>query len=157
MTKKVLASLGIAAMAGALTFTAAAPASAHSASDAIRYGCGSGFSVVPDGTRLVKTSAGLTWGNVYLAYNSATGYNCVVTNKTYYHDTPSEVSASLTVDGVGAFGAPVTYTYTLPGVLHWVSVDHYAAGHCVKFSGKIWNPAHTAYATGARTTFGNCD
>lgn len=148
--KKVRALIGASAASGALIVGLAAPATAHTANEAILYGCGSGYSLVNDGTRAVTTTSGSIWGYVHLTYNSSNGYNCVVTRKTAYHGTPSRVRAELTVQNVG------TYTNIDNAASHWESVQAYGRGHCVQYFGWVWNPQLTTLAAGGRTYWGNC-
>lgn len=148
--KKIRVLLGIAAASAALITGLATPATAHTANEAILYGCGSGYSLVSDGVRAVTTTSGSTWGYVYLTYNSSNGYNCVVTRKTAYHGTASRVRAELTVQNLG------TYTNIDNAALHWESVKAYGRGHCVQYFGWVWNPQGTALSGGGRTYWGNC-
>jgi hypothetical protein len=142
LTGAIVAALGV-------VLVTAAPATAHTASEAIQYGCGAGYALASDGTRAI-TNGSSTWGYVHLAYNSSTGYNCVVARKTAYHGTASRVSVELTVQNSG------TYYKSDPAAAHWESVSHFARGHCVQYYGWVWNPAGTALAGGGRTTWGNC-
>ena len=130
----------------ALVLATALPASAHSVSEAIRYGCGSGYSLVSDGTRNVGS-----WGQVHLTYNSSNGYNCVVTRKTgAYHGVASRVTANLEIQGRG------DYWKSDDNASHWEAVKAYGRGACVKYWAAIWNPAGSRFESGGRLTWGNC-
>ncbi len=141
--------LGAALSALSLVLISAAPATAHTANEAIQYGCGAGYALASDGTRAI-TIGSTTWGYVHLAYNSSNGYNCAVARKTAYHGTASRVSVQLDVQNVGSFYK------SDPAAAHWESVSHYARGHCVMYYGWVWNPAGTSLAGGGRNTWGNC-
>ncbi|WP_019812258.1 hypothetical protein [Saccharomonospora halophila] len=148
--RRVRALFGSVVVAGAVLVGTASPAAAHSASEAVQYGCGSGYGIVSDGTRAVRTDSGAVWGYVHLAYNSGNGRNCVVTRKTSYHGTPSRVRAEITVAGDGA------YSNADNSASHWESVKRYASDTCVQYFGWIWDPAGSTLAAGGRTTWGNC-
>jgi hypothetical protein len=150
MLKRLQTTLGASVIALGLVLVSTAPATAHTQSEAITNGCGSGFAAVSDGTRAITTGSS-TWGYVHLAYNRSTGVNCAVTRKTAYHGTASRVSVELKVQNVGTF-------YKADNdAAHWESVSHAAANRCVQYYGWVWNPAGTTVAGGGRQTWGNCD
>ncbi|WP_439658551.1 hypothetical protein ACSHWB_40170 [Lentzea sp. HUAS TT2] len=149
MLKRFQTTLCASAIALGLVLVSTAPANAHTQSEAIANGCGSGFAAASDGTRAVTTGSS-TWGYVHLAYNNSTGVNCVVTRKTSYHGTASRVSVELIVQNTG------TYYKSDPDAGHWESVSHAAAGRCVQYYGWVWNPAGTVVSGGGRQTWGNC-
>ncbi len=147
---KILARTSLITAAAAVLVTGAAlPAQAHTAAEAIQGACGSGYRVVSDGTRAVKTSSGSTWGYVYLTYNSSNGVNCVVTRKTAYHGTATYTDAWIAVQNVGSKLSSGKYG-------HYAFVKMYGKGHCVKYYGVIYNPSGTNSAYGGRSAWGNC-
>lgn len=148
--RKIYGAVGSVVAAVTLILGVAQPASAHTRSEAIQYGCGSGYSLVNNGTRAIKTPSGTTWGYAHLTYNNNNGYNCVVVRKTSFHGNPSRVRAQLTVQGRTGDD---DYLNTAQ---HWVSAKAYARSTCVKYYGWIWNPSRTILASGGRTTWGNC-
>ncbi|NYD23634.1 putative membrane protein [Kineococcus aurantiacus] len=141
----------VTAAAAALLVTGAGvgAAQAHTASEAIQAGCGSGYSVVRDGTRNLVTTRGEIWGQVYLTYNSSTGYSCVVTRKTAFHGTSTKTLARLSVQGSTVREDWAYYS-------HWAAVKSYARGRCVAYWGDVRNPTGTDNAGGGRWTWGNC-
>ncbi|AKU18641.1 hypothetical protein VV02_04585 [Luteipulveratus mongoliensis] len=126
------------------------PAEAHTASEAIAAGCGSGFKTVTDGHRAVTTPTGAKWGDVYLTYNASTRENCVVTVKTSYHGTASKTLARIAIEGESSFHQD------------WKAYEHFAAikvkagGKCVAYWADIAAPTGTAHAAGGRWDFANC-
>ncbi|SCL44795.1 hypothetical protein GA0070606_0455 [Micromonospora citrea] len=136
--------------ATALVAVQSTPAYAHTRNEAVLYGCGSGYGIVSDGVRAVKTSNGTTWGEVILTYNASNGYNCVVTRKTAYHGTASPVTANLRLQFSGEFEKRDDYAE------HWESVKARGAGMCAQYWGAIANPYAGVSAAGGRYTWGNC-
>jgi hypothetical protein len=139
----------LAVSATALVAVESTPAYAHDRSDAVLYGCGSGYAIVSDGVRAVKSEAGVTWGEVILTYNPSNGYNCVVTRKIAYHGTGTWVEAWLKLDSSG------TFSKAYDNAEHWESVKHKGAGQCAQYWGLIKSPSG-AFASGGRYTWGNC-
>lgn len=143
------------ALATAMTSIGFSPA-AHAATnpytpqEACNHQFGGTWTANSGGHRSVRTSSGLTWGDVYLMYNSATGYNCVATIKSAYVGTPSQTEASLWVQGDPGWTRDIgSYSY-------YAAVQKKAAGKCVQYEGVIWNPSFTDVATGGRYTWDNC-
>jgi hypothetical protein len=142
--------------AGVATVAFAAPAQAanpYTPQEACNHQFGGTWSQVSDGHRSAVTlDTGAKWGDVYLMYNSATGYNCVVTLKTAYVGTASDTDAALSIQGetnLWMHEDKKSYKY-------YAATEGYAAGHCVQYQGWIANPAFTDDAAGARLTWGNC-
>ncbi len=105
-----------------------------------------------DGTRAIGNSTIGIWGYVHLAYNPSTGVNCVVARKTRFHGVRSTVEVYLTVQGVDGVA------YNGSQVMHWESVKRQAAGRCVQYLGRIWDPTGPVREgrSGGRQTWGNC-
>ncbi|TQJ12896.1 hypothetical protein FB459_0273 [Yimella lutea] len=150
---KITGSLAVAgAIAiGGIGLANAGGASAHSASDVIRQGCGSGYSVVKDGHRGIYKN-GKKWGDVYLTYNATNGMNCVVTRKVAWHGTYTPTLARLDVanDGRGYVQDWKKYKY-------FAATKAYGKGKCVAYWGDI-RPGWDArpHASAGRWTWGNC-
>ncbi|MFI6926319.1 hypothetical protein ACIBIZ_40730 [Nonomuraea spiralis] len=122
--------------------------------------CGSGFGLVSGGTQPVKTSSGRRYGTVYLLYNRGTGQNCVVTIKSSFVGTKTQMSATLTVmakprqDGKQD---PIVRTDSGRFSIYAGPVKYWAKGACVKFWGTIKPIGHDpAVAGGGRNAWGNC-
>lgn len=138
--------------AGTLGSPAQAATSPYTPQEACNHQFGGSWSTTSDGHRSVTTAGGATWGDVYLMYNSASGYNCVATIKSAYVGTSSEMLASLTVQGGSGQGDHQDrgfYDY-------YAATEAYAAGQCVEYFGIITNPSGSDGATGGRLTWGNC-
>jgi uncharacterized membrane protein len=136
--------------ATALVAVQSTPAYAHSRSDAVLYGCGSGYGIVSEGLRDVKTSDGTVYGEVILTYNASNGYNCVVTRKTAYHGTASRTAAILKLSSSG------TFHKADDNAEHWESVKAYGAGQCAQYWGYVDSPSGSSSALGGRFYWGNC-
>lgn len=127
------------------------PAYAHTRAEAVDFGCGTGYGIVSDGVRAVKTSAGATWGEVILTYNAGNGNNCVVTRKTVYHGTASRTVAVLKLSSSGTFHSADD------NAAHWESVKAHGSGQCAQYWGYVYSPSGSTSALGGRMTWGNCD
>jgi hypothetical protein len=100
----------------------------------------------------VVTLNGVKWGDVYLMYNSATGYNCVTTIKSVYVGTSSDTDARLSIQG-----EPNLFQHEdFDSYKYYAATQGYAAGTCVQYDGGMYNPSYTDSAEGARHTWGNC-
>ncbi|MER6510430.1 hypothetical protein ABT158_26655 [Nonomuraea sp. NPDC001636] len=120
--------------------------------------CGSGFGLVSGGAKPVKTQGGKRYGTVYLLYNRGTGQNCVVTIKSSFIGSKTQMSARLTVmpkprkdekqDPIVRMDAGKFGQYAGP-------VKYWAKGACVKFWGTIQG-TDGSIAGGGRTSWGNC-
>jgi len=145
--------MGVALSVAAVSVMGTATAAeAHTGSEIIRAACGSGYSIVSDGTRSLRTDTGKTWGYVYLTYNRSSGVNCVVTHKTAYHGTPTETYAEIAVGTISS----ARYYNDLGRYSHYAVVKASARGRCVAYEGYIGNSSDTNWAHGGRYTFGNC-
>jgi hypothetical protein len=146
LLKRVAGTIATAVVALAATASAS---QAHSGSEVIRAACGSGYSVVSDGSRALKTSDGRTWGYIYLTYNRSTGINCLVTHKTAYHGTPTRTLVRLAVEGVATYQDWANYS-------HYAVIKASARGRCVAYWGDIANSDRSNHAAGGRWSYGNC-
>ncbi|MEU8260383.1 hypothetical protein AB0C02_07155 [Micromonospora sp. NPDC048999] len=109
---------------------------------------GGSWSSTTDGHRSLTTPGGAKWGDVYLMYNSATGYNCVATIKTAFVGTATYIKAWLQVEGVPAKMDAKNYAY-------YAAVQLPARGKCVEYWGWVGN-AQMDLAGGGRLEWGNC-
>ena len=133
------------AVAG-LASPAHAAANPFTAAQACNNDFGGSWAHASDGHRTIS-SGGSKVGDVYLMYNGATGYNCVVTLKAVAVGTSSGVAATLSVQGSGTYTQSSNYKY-------YAARQHYAADTCVKYSGEVLNG--TMWAGAGRSTWGNC-
>jgi len=148
--RKMLARTSLVATTTALLLAGTTSAAqAHTETEAIQAGCGSGYSIVRDGQRAVVTSAGSIWGQVYLTYNASNGMNCVVTRKTTFHGTPTRTLARLQVQNRGL---PVE---DWAWYSHFAAVKAYGKGACVAYWGDI-RDGSGYNAAGGRWLFDNC-
>jgi hypothetical protein len=117
--------------------------------EACNHQFGGTWSVVTDGHRVALTDVNVKWGDVYLLYNSATGYNCVATIKTEFVGLATLTVADLLVQG-SSWGADAKwYSY-------YAAVETKASDKCVQYMGQVYNTAADRYAQGQRLTWGNC-
>lgn len=133
----VVAAVGTPAQAAANPYTAASAC----ASD-----FGGSWAYAADGHRTI-TAGGTKVGDVYLMYNSATGYNCVATLKAVSVGSYSGVAALVRVEG-GAW-APDSGNYR-----YYAAVQRYAADRCVMYSGEVLYG--TSWYSNGRSSWGNC-
>lgn len=129
-------------------FAAPAHAAANpfTAAQACNNDFGGSWAHATDGHRTIS-SGGSKVGDVYLMYNGATGYNCVVTLKAVAVGTSSGVSATVTVQGSGSFTQSGNYKY-------YAAKQHSAVDTCVKYAGEVLNG--TMWAGAGRSSWGNC-
>ncbi|MEV4753725.1 hypothetical protein AB0J86_01225 [Micromonospora sp. NPDC049559] len=99
-----------------------------------------------DGHRTIS-SGGSRVGDVYLMYNGASGYNCVVTLKAVAVGTATGVDARLRVEGSSWAEQSGNYKY-------YAAVQRSAVDTCVMYEGDILNG--TMWVGAGRTTWGNC-
>ncbi|GAA0224797.1 hypothetical protein GCM10009527_021500 [Actinomadura nitritigenes] len=147
-----LGMMGAAAIAAA---TIAPPAHAstnpYTGAEACHNEFGGSWSYSSDGHRQAKTDGGSVWGDVYLLYNSATGYNCVATIKSAYVGTSTGTTANLLVDDGTWKNHSDADLYRYYAAVQW-----YGRGKCVQYWGTIWDPTATYLAEGSRDYWGNC-
>ncbi len=112
---------------------------------------GGSWTQVSDGHRSIIADDGADLGDVYLMYNSTTGYNCVTMLKTKYAGTGSSIKASIKVDEEGTardwHSDNGFYKY-------YAAVQRYGKGMCIQY----W--ASTLYGGfwqgNGRDSWGNC-
>jgi hypothetical protein len=149
------ARLGALVIAGALTtMLAEAPAQAatnpYTPQEACNHQFGGSWSTTTDGHRSVTDQLGNKYGDVYLMYNGATGYNCVTTLKTSWVGTASPTVSYLWVQGDDEERVDSgKYKY-------YSAVQWHAAGRCVQYSGGIYSSDYSKGGEGFRNTWGNC-
>jgi len=97
--------------------------------------CGNGYNVID---RAGLVSGGVSYGKVYLLYNSGNGYNCTVTIKHRSVGSPSATSAYLEPQG----GTRTTDS----GSFSWYAgpVRKHAPGTCVKWGGSVNGVAYNS-------------
>jgi hypothetical protein len=136
----------------AIAFSSPAQAATnpYTPQEACNHQFGGDWSSATDGHRSLSTQSGAKWGDVYLMYNSATGYNCVATIKSSYIGTASWTAADLLLYGDSTSHEDSGY-YS-----YYAAVEAYAANKCVRYSGQIYSPDRQDGAFGGRSTWGNC-
>jgi hypothetical protein len=139
----VSASVAVAGLAS----PARAATNPFTAAQACNNDFGGSWANTSDGHRAISASDGTKVGDVYLMYNSATGYNCVVTLKAVAIGTSTGLGATLTVQGSGTYTQSGNYKY-------YAAKQHSAVDTCVKYQGDV---LYTTMWEGAgRDTWGNC-
>ncbi|MFG2053107.1 hypothetical protein ACGFI9_03665 [Micromonospora sp. NPDC048930] len=107
---------------------------------------GGSWAQASDGHRSIY-SGSTKVGDVYLMYNSATGYNCVATLKAVAIGSETGVAASLRVEGASWVTDSGNYKY-------YAAKQRYAADTCVMYEGEVLYG--TMWAAAGRYTWGNC-
>ena len=136
------ATAAIATLAG----PAQAAANPYTAAGACANEFGGSWSSASDGHRTIS-SGSTKVGDVYLMYNGATGYNCVVTLKSVSVGTASGVGAWLLVQGSDWRADEASYKY-------YAAIQRPAADKCVQYTGEVLYG--TSWASNGRYTWGNC-
>jgi hypothetical protein len=136
-----------AAVVAGLAAPAHAATNPYTAASACANDFGGSWFVVSDGHRAIVHN-GVTIGDVYLTYNSATGYNCAVTIKRKYVGTATGTGVNLWVQGVADVAAYQDGSYK-----YYAAVKYHAAGRCVDYEGLMDDPG-TVFA--GRYYWGNC-
>jgi hypothetical protein len=101
---------------------------------------------VTDGHRSIY-AGGTKVGDVYLMYNGANGYNCVVTLKAVAIGTETGVAASLRVEGSSWITQSNSYKY-------YAARQRSAVDACVMYAGEVLYG--TSWYANGRHTWGNC-
>lgn len=132
--------------------TFASPAHAagnpYTAASACNNDFGGSWANTTDGHRSITNPfTGAHMGDVYLMYNSATGYNCVTTIKSIYVGSATLVDANLTVQGDGTYGESGYFKY-------YSAVQASANNTCVEYYGHI--EQNGSLIVNGRWTWGNC-
>ncbi|MFG2038113.1 hypothetical protein [Dactylosporangium sp. NPDC048998] len=140
------AALVAVAVTGAPAHAAGNP---YTAASACSNEFGGSWSSVTDGHRGVINAQGRSVGDVYLMYNNATGYNCVVTLKSSWVGTKTYTEANLWVSDGGMYTDEGLYSY-------YAATKGPAKGKCVSYGGKIYAPDGITWASGDRYQMGNC-
>ena len=111
---------------------------------------GGSWSTTTDGHRNMVDPSGDKWGDIYLMYNSATGYNCVATIKSVYVGTLTETEAGLLVKPSDTYHEDDNY------YRYYAAVQAYANNTCVQYIGFTTSVNGVVEAYGGRNTWGNC-
>jgi hypothetical protein len=142
-------SISILSVAAAVT-TFGSPAHAatnpYTAAQACNSDFGGSWAQASDGHRSIYAGSTKV-GDVYLMYNSATGYNCVVTLKAVAVGSTTGVAASLRVEG----GSWATDS---GNDKYYAAKQRSARGTCVMYEGEVLNG--TMWQAAGRYTWGNC-
>ncbi|MEU5722326.1 hypothetical protein [Micromonospora sp. NPDC047738] len=107
---------------------------------------GGSWAQASDGHRSIY-SGSTKVGDVYLMYNSATGYNCVATLKAVAIGSTTGVAASLRVEGSSWATDSGNYKY-------YAAKQRAARDTCVQYEGEVLYG--TMWAGNGRYTWGNC-
>ena len=138
--------------AGTLGSSAQAATNPYTPQEACNHQFGGSWSTTTDGHRSLTTRSGAKWGDVYLMYNGATGYNCVATIKSAYVGTPSDTEAGLSIQGETNEWEHVDFD----SYGYYAATQGHGAGHCVQYEGVVYNPSVSDDAANGRLTWGNC-
>lgn len=131
--------------------TLAAPAQAatnpFTAAQACNNDFGGSWANVTDGHRSITAPDGTKVGDVYLMYNSATGYNCVATLKRVMVGSTTGVAAEIRVEGGSWVSDSGNYKY-------YAAIQRSAVDKCVMYNGKVLY--FTSWQSAGRLSWGNC-
>ncbi|NJP31578.1 hypothetical protein [Micromonospora thermarum] len=146
-------STSVLAVAVAVT-TFGSPAHAanpYTPAEACNADFGGSWTQVSDGHRSIIADDGTDLGDVYLMYNSATGYNCVTMIKVRAAGTATQIKASIKVDVEGTTRVWVSDSGSYK---YYAAVQRYARDMCVQYAGSA---LYGGYWQGnGRYTWGNC-
>ncbi len=139
----------LSATVAAMTIASPAQAAANpfTAAQACNNDFGGSWAHVSDGHRSITASDGTKVGDVYLMYNSATGYNCVATLKRVMVGNTTGVKAELRVEGSSWVGDPGNYKY-------YAAIQRSARDKCVMYRGEVLY--FTMWQSAGRLSWGNC-
>ncbi|GAA1397914.1 hypothetical protein ACFQZ4_09305 [Catellatospora coxensis] len=130
----------------ALGSPAQAATNPYSAAGACATDFGGSWAYASDGHRTIYAD-GTKVGDVYLMYNGATAYNCVVTLKAVAVGSYSGVAAWIRVEGGSWVADSGNYKY-------YAAIQRSARDKCVMYSGEVLNG--TMWAENGRSSWGNC-
>ncbi|SCF34775.1 hypothetical protein GA0074695_5887 [Micromonospora viridifaciens] len=139
----------LSATVAALTLAAPAQAATNpfTAAQACNNDFGGSWANVSDGHRAITASDGTRVGDVYLMYNSATGYNCVATLKRVMVGNTTGVAAEVRVEGSSWVGDSGNYKY-------YAAIQRKAVDKCVMYRGEVLY--FTMWQSAGRLSWGNC-
>ena len=147
LARRLAISVASAAVAVAGFATPAhAAANPYTAAQACNEDFGGSWAYASDGHRTISKD-GTKVGDVYLMYNGATGFNCVVTLKAVAIGTRTGVAATLTIQGSGSFTQSDNFKY-------YAAKQRSAVDTCVKYDGEVLYG--TSWVGAGRSTWGNC-
>ncbi|WP_111132434.1 hypothetical protein [Micromonospora deserti] len=131
--------------------TLASPAQAatnpFTAAQACNNDFGGSWAYASDGHRSIYASDGTKVGDVYLMYNSASGYNCVATLKRVAVGSTTGVSAGIRVEGA-------SWVYDSGNYKYYAAIQRPARDKCVMYSGEVLY--FTSWESAGRYSWGNC-
>lgn len=144
-----LAATTLAATAAAVTLASPAQAASNpfTAAQACNNDFGGSWAHVSDGHRSIRASDGTLVGDVYLMYNSATAYNCVVTLKRVKVGSMTGVAAGIRVEGGSWVDDSGNYKY-------YAAIQRSARDKCVMYRGEVLY--FTSWQGAGRYSWGNC-
>ncbi|PSK67765.1 hypothetical protein B0E53_00236 [Micromonospora sp. MH33] len=133
------------------TVTLASPAQAatnpFTAAQACNNDFGGSWAYASDGHRSIYSSDGTKVGDVYLMYNSASGYNCVATLKRVAVGSTTGVSAEIRVEGGSWVDDSGSFKY-------YAAIQRSAVDKCVMYRGEVLYG--TSWQSAGRSSWGNC-
>ncbi|SBT46654.1 hypothetical protein [Micromonospora narathiwatensis] len=141
-----ISTLSLAVAVATFGSPARAAANPYTAAQACSNDFGGSWTQVSDGHRSI-TDSGTKVGDVYLMYNSATGYNCVATLKAVAVGSTTGVAARLRVEGSSWVTDSGNYKY-------YAAIQRSARGACVMYEGEVMN--FTMWFSNGRNAWGNC-
>ncbi|MFC0505231.1 hypothetical protein [Micromonospora costi] len=148
LTRRLAISM-LAATVAALTLASPAQAATNpfTAAQACNNDFGGAWAYASDGHRSITAPDGTRVGDVYLMYNSATAYNCVVTLKRVAVGSTTGVSAGVRVEGG-------SWAYDSGNYKYYAAIQRSARDKCVMYDGEVLYA--TSWQGAGRYSWGNC-
>ncbi|MEU1689883.1 hypothetical protein [Micromonospora sp. NPDC005707] len=138
----------LAATVAAVTLaTPAQAANPFTAAQACNNDFGGSWAYASDGHRSITAPDGTRVGDVYLMYNSASGYNCVATLKRVALGSTTGASAGIRVEGGSWVDDSGNYKY-------YAAIQRSARDKCVMYRGEVLYA--TSWQSAGRSSWGNC-
>ena len=119
----------------------------YTAASACNNDFGGAWAYATDGHRLIYAGSTKV-ADVYLMYNSSSGYNCVATIKTTSVGSATWIDAALIVQGMSDF------VHNQGQFKYYAAVQHSARDKCVDYMGGVYTSGR--WWTNGRAAWGNC-
>ncbi|WP_203916733.1 hypothetical protein [Rugosimonospora africana] len=131
----------------ALASPAHAASNPYSAAQACSNDFGGSWASVTGGHQAITAPDGTKVGDVYLMYNSGTGYNCVATLKSVAVGSATGVEAGIRVEGG-------SWVYASGNFKYYETIQRSAVDKCVMYDGDVLYG--TNWEGAGRYSWGNC-
>lgn len=140
VTAATVAAVGLASPAHAAT-------NPYSAAQACSNDFGGSWASTSGGHKTITAPDGTKVGDVYLMYNSGTGYNCVATLKSVAVGSATGVKSGIRVEGS-------SWAYASGNFKYYETIERSAVDTCVMYEGEVLYG--TNWESAGRYSWGNC-